>query len=108
MAPLSPGRAGLLAFTIAAVALFTQVLVHRIVAAKLLNNFAFLIISLTMLGFALSGVVLTRWLAAFLPRVREVLSVCAAAFAISLLACSAARGGSMPSTSPAPRWAHAR
>ena len=33
-----------------------------IVSAKLLNNFAFLIISLTMLGFALSGVVLTRWL----------------------------------------------
>jgi spermidine synthase len=90
MAPLSPGRACLLAFTTAAVALFTQVLAHRIVAAKLLNNFAFLIISLTMLGFALSGVVLTRWLAAFLPRVREVLSGCAAAFAVTLLACSAA------------------
>jgi len=90
MGPLSPRRACLLAFTTAAVTLFTQVLAHRIVAAKLLNNFAFLIISLTMLGFALSGVVLTRWLTALLPRVREVLNLSAVAFAITLVGCSAA------------------
>jgi spermidine synthase len=90
MPSLPAARACLLAGVTAAVALFAQVLVHRIVAAKLLNNFAFLIISLTMLGFALSGVVLTRWLAAFLPRVREALNLCAAAFAVTLLACSAA------------------
>jgi spermidine synthase len=90
MAPLSPRRACLLAFTTAAVTLFTQVLAHRIVAAKLLNNFAFLIISLTMLGFALSGVVLTRWLAAFLPRLPEVLNLSAVAFAVSLIGCAAA------------------
>jgi spermidine synthase len=90
MGPLSPRRACLLAFTTAAVTLFTQVLAHRIVAAKLLNNFAFLIISLTMLGFALSGVVLTRWLPALLPRVREALNLGAVAFAITLVGCSAA------------------
>jgi hypothetical protein len=90
MGVLSPRRAGALAFTTAAVILFTQVLAHRVVAAKLLNNFAFLIISLTMLGFALSGVALTRWLAALVPRMREVLNLSAVAFAISLVGCSAA------------------
>ncbi|PYQ15308.1 MAG: hypothetical protein DMF80_09565 [Acidobacteria bacterium] len=90
MSRLSPRRASLLAFTIACVTLFSQVLAHRIVAAKLLNNFAFLIISLTMLGFALSGVLLTRWLVPFLSRAPDVLNMCAASFAISLLGCAAA------------------
>lgn len=90
MGPLSPRRACLLAFTTAGVTLFTQVLAHRIVAAKLLNNFAFLIVSLTMLGFALSGVVLSRWLGALLPRMRDVLNLSALGFAVSLVGCSAA------------------
>ena len=54
-------RAAVLAFLTAFVTLFVQVLVHRMVSAKLLNNFAFLVISLTMLGFASSAVVLTRY-----------------------------------------------
>src|SRR5262245_44878208 len=53
--------AALLAFTTAFVTLFVQVLVHRMVAAKLLSNYAFLVISLTMLGFASSAVALTRY-----------------------------------------------
>ena len=50
-----------LAFVTAAVTLASQVLVHRMVSAKLLNNFAFFVLSLTMLGFAASGVLLTRY-----------------------------------------------
>lgn len=50
-----------LAFVTAAVTLTSQVLVHRMVSAKLLNNFAFFVLSLTMLGFAASGVLLTRF-----------------------------------------------
>jgi MFS family permease len=50
-----------LAFATAAVTLMSQVLVHRMVSAKLLNNFAFFVLSLTMLGFAASGVLLTRY-----------------------------------------------
>jgi hypothetical protein len=61
MRPSVTYRAGILAFVTAAVTLFTQVLVHRIVSATLMNNFAFLVISLSMLGFALSGVILSRW-----------------------------------------------
>ena len=57
---LTPARAAALAFLAAAATLFVQVLVHRMVSAKLLNNYAFLVISLTMLGFAVSGVLLTR------------------------------------------------
>lgn len=83
---LSPtARAAGLAFLTAAVTLFTQVLVHRMVSAKLLNNYAFLVISLTMLGFAFSGVLLTRWLPGFLSRLEESLAVCAALFVLSLL-----------------------
>src|SRR4029077_20477938 len=90
MVTLSPRRACLLAFTTAGVTLFTQVLAHRIVAAKLLNNFAFLIVSLTMLGFALSGVVLRRWRGPLLARLRDVLNLSALAFAVSLIGFSAA------------------
>ena len=41
----STGRAGMLAFLAAGVTLFVQVLVHRMVSAKLLNNFAFLAVA---------------------------------------------------------------
>lgn len=73
------------AFVTAFVTLCTQVLVHRVVSAKLLNNFAFLVISLTMLGFALSGVVLTRWLKAYLEHLEDALPASAALFVLSLL-----------------------
>src|SRR6266496_3436937 len=76
-------RAGGVAFLVAAYTLFLQVLVHRIVSAKLLNNFAFLVISLTMLGFAFSGVVLTRWLRSFLARFEDALGACAALAALT-------------------------
>jgi hypothetical protein len=74
---LTPARANLLAFVTAAWVLFVQVLVHRVVSAKLLNNYAFLIISLTMLGFAFSGVVLSFRLQRLLAGLPETLSVVA-------------------------------
>jgi hypothetical protein len=58
---LTPRRACGLAFATAFATLFAQVIVHRMVSAKLVNNLAFLVLSLTMLGFAFSGVALTRW-----------------------------------------------
>jgi spermidine synthase len=65
------------------------VLVHRLISAKLLNNYAFLVISLTMLGFAVAGVILVRALPAVLARRDEYLAGFGAAFALSLLATSA-------------------
>lgn len=56
---LSPARAALVAFVVAGTTLSLQILMHRLVSAKLLNNYAFLVISLTMLGFAAAGVALT-------------------------------------------------
>jgi spermidine synthase len=79
-------RASALAFLAAFVALFVQVLVHRMVSAKLLNNFAFLVISLTMLGFAVSGVFLSRRLGAVLEELDSHLLTGAALFAITLIA----------------------
>jgi spermidine synthase len=81
-------RAAALAFLAAGTTLFVQVLVHRMVSAKLLNNYAFLVISLTMLGFALSGVVLTRLLGRFLAEWRDALTLSAAGFVLSQLAVS--------------------
>lgn len=81
-------RACALAFLVAFVTLFTQVLVHRVVSAKLLNNFAFLVISLTMLGFALSGVLLSRALSFLRSRMESTLVTAAALFGLSLLAVS--------------------
>ena len=52
---LETGRASATAFLVAFAALFLQVLVHRMVSAKLLSDYAFLVISLTMLGFAAAG-----------------------------------------------------
>jgi spermidine synthase len=81
-------RAVALAFLTAFVTLFLQVLVHRMVSAKLLNNYAFLVISLTMLGFAASGVLLSRYLARFLTRLNDVVTAAAALFAVTTLGAS--------------------
>lgn len=78
-------RASATAFVTAFVTLLSQVLVHRIVAAKLLTNYAFLIISLTMLGFAVSGVILSRWIELFLEDEARTLGLAASLFALSLL-----------------------
>jgi spermidine synthase len=82
-------RAGALAFLTAFVTLFTQILIYRIVSAKLLNNYAFLVISLTMLGFAFSGVVLSRWLPRFLENLGDVITGSAALFALTTVSASA-------------------
>lgn len=78
-------RASILAFSTAFTTLFMQVLIHRIVSAKLLNNYAFLIISLTMLGFAISGTVLTGWINKFIKFRDDATVACAALFGISML-----------------------
>jgi spermidine synthase len=85
---LGPRGASAIAFVTAAVTLAAQVLVHRMVSAKLLNNFAFLVISLTMLGFALSGTLLTRKLVSG-PLVRERVASWSAGFALSIVAATA-------------------
>lgn len=100
-----PARAAALAFLAAGVTLFVQVLVHRMVSAKLLNNYAFLVISLTMLGFALSGVALTRLLDRFLRHWPDALTLSASGFVLSTLAVTVAfyrMGGeaSSPRTAP--------
>jgi hypothetical protein len=82
-------RACALAFLTAFVTLFSQILVHRMVSAKLLNNYAFLVISLTMLGFAGSGVILSRWSARLRRSLEETAGWCAAGFALTLLLASA-------------------
>lgn len=83
--PELPTRPAALAFLVAAITLFLQVLVHRIVAVKLLNNYAFFVISLTMLGFALSGVILSVWLARVEARVRDFLCGAGVLGAVSVL-----------------------
>jgi spermidine synthase len=82
---ISTRRACALAFVAAAATLFVQILVHRMVSAKLLNNYAFLVISLTMLGFALSGVVLTFRLKHVLERLEDSLTAFAILFALSFI-----------------------
>ena len=82
-------RAGLISFTTAFAILLAQVLVHRIVSAKLLTNYAFLVISLTMLGFAASGVLLARWGEAWRVHRRDVILAFAGLFALSLLVATA-------------------
>ena len=78
----------MLSFIVAAVTLFIQVLAHRMVSAKLLNNFAFLVISLTMLGFALSGVILTRALPRVLEHLADWVTVFSSLFAVSFIVVS--------------------
>ena len=88
---LSPeGRATWMAFAAAFTTLALQVLVHRMVSAKLLSNYAFLVISLTMLGFAFSGVLLSRWLPRFLANLNESVALSSALCALSLVAVGAA------------------
>src|SRR5258708_37460919 len=87
---MTTSRASALAFLTAAATLFLQVLVHRMVSAKLLNNYAFLVISLTMLGFALSGVILSFFLRRFLDRLDDASAICAALFTISVVGASMA------------------
>jgi spermidine synthase len=87
---MTSARASALAFLTAAATLFLQVLVHRMVSAKLLNNYAFLVISLTMLGFALSGVILSFFLPRFLDRLGDASGLCAALFTISVVGASMA------------------
>jgi spermidine synthase len=62
-----------------------QILVHRVISAKLESSFALLVISLTMLGFALSGVVLTRFRDAFLAHLADSVCSCAALLALCTL-----------------------
>ena len=83
-------RAVGLAFITAFVALFAQVLVHRMVSVKLLNNYAFLVISLTMLGFAVSGVLLSRWLQRFVDDFADTVTICGALFVLTMVGASAA------------------
>lgn len=90
MRPSIVARAELLAFLTAGVTLATQVLVHRFVSAKLVNNYAFLVISLTMLGFALSGVVLSSRREAFHARLDDALLASCALFGITLVVSSIA------------------
>src|SRR5258708_155887 len=82
------GRACALAFITAFTTLFTQVLVHRMVSAKLLNECGLLVMSVTMLGLALPGVVLSRWLNPLLAALEDTVVTGAALFALSsLVAC---------------------
>jgi spermidine synthase len=81
-------RASFLAFLIAFTTLFAQILVHRIVSAKLLNNYAFFIISLCLLGFAISGIILSYGLKFFLSRQNDFMAICASLFAITMIGAS--------------------
>jgi spermidine synthase len=78
-------RAQTLAFVAAFVTLAAQVLVHRMVSVKLLNNYAFLVISLAMLGFAVSGVIVTRYLRRFIDDFADTAALCAALFALTMV-----------------------
>jgi hypothetical protein len=79
-------RACLQAFLVAGVALLSQVLICRIVSTKLLTNYSFLVISLTMLGFAVSGAVLSRFLSRFLEDESSFFNLTSALFAFTLIA----------------------
>jgi spermidine synthase len=78
-----------LAFVTAFVTLSTQILVHRMVSVKLLNNYAFLVISLTMLGFAVSGVILSRWLPRFIDDFADTVTICGTLFVLTMVGASA-------------------
>ena len=101
---LSPHEAGALAFLTASVTLALQILMHRIVSAKLLNNYAFIVISLTMLGFAISGVALTFAGRRFFARFRDSLMWSACLLALtamgSISAFAWARAGAAAISTP--------
>jgi hypothetical protein len=77
-------RGAWVSFFTAFTTLAAQVLVCRIISAKLFNNYAFLVISLTMLGFALSGVILT-FNPSLMKRLRKNIHVMAWFFTLTLL-----------------------
>ena len=83
-------RACALAFLTAFAALFLQVLVHRVISAKLLNDYAFLVISLTMLGFAAAGAVLSFVQRPVLARLPSALTFVAALYGVTTLLASVA------------------
>lgn len=80
---LTSNQAAVAAFLVAGVVLALQILIHRIVSAKLLNNYAFLVISLTMLGFAAAGVILTAIQRRMLARLGESLVIGCCLLALS-------------------------
>jgi spermidine synthase len=82
-------RAAALAFVTAFAALCAQILMHRMVSAKLMNNYAFFIISLTMLGFAISGTLLSRFSPKKEEEILEFTASCTALFALSFLGVTA-------------------
>ncbi|HVR71657.1 MAG TPA: hypothetical protein VMT87_12520 [Vicinamibacteria bacterium] len=82
-------RAGALAFLAAWATLFAQVAVHRMVSAKMLNNFAFFVLSLTMLGFAASGAWLARHPERWRDPLGEVIGLGAAVFGLGLVGATA-------------------
>lgn len=82
----SSQRSAAVAFAVAFATLVAQILFHRIISAKLINSYAFLVISLTMLGFACSGVLLSRYLARWLERFDEMMVAWTALFVLTSLA----------------------
>jgi hypothetical protein len=104
MDPGSQRRYPTAAFAVAFATLVAQILFQRIVSAKLLNSYAFLVISLTMLGFACSGVILSRSLARWLGRLDEMIVEWTALFVIATIGSTLvfyhAPTGSLGYTSP--------
>ncbi len=84
-----PSRCAALAFLTAFVTLAAQILIHRMVSIKLVNNYAFLVISLTLLGFAHSGVILTPLLERFEQRFGDAISFCTSGFGVAMVLTSA-------------------
>jgi spermidine synthase len=87
---IETGRACATAFLAAFAALFLQVLVHRMVSAKMLSDYAFLVISLTMLGFAAAGALLSYTQHTVLAHRETSLTLVSALFAVSALLSSIA------------------
>lgn len=71
------------AFAIAFATMAAQILFCRIISAKLLNSYAFLVISLTMLGFAFSGVILSRSLARWLEHIDQMIVIWTGLFVLT-------------------------
>lgn len=86
MNPDKPRRYFAAAFAVAFATLVAQILFHRIISAKLQNSYAFLVISLTMLGFASSGVIMSRRLARWSARLDEMIVTWTGLFAMTALA----------------------
>ncbi|MFZ4713813.1 MAG: spermidine synthase [Bacteriovoracaceae bacterium] len=82
-------RYNLSSFFTGMMVLIIQILVYRVVSAKLINNYAFLIISLTMLGFALSGIMLAKKFNQYLEHAEEFLWKNSLWFVLSLIVCTA-------------------